>query len=127
MKRDVEVERQRECNIVPPVRLKQRSHCTSLSMDPIDFAWGCSRNALWVNPFCRLCCLRQEVENCSTFQAVTDPSANQTTPPYIRHALRHPSTDTYNVNATHTIVCDGFLLEDSDTGYIAPGRFMCWT
>ena len=42
---------------------------------------GRSRNALWVNPFCWLRCLRQKVEKCSTFQAVTDPSANQVVSP----------------------------------------------
>ena len=38
---------------------------------------GRTRNALWVNPFHQLRCLRQKVEKCFTFQAATDPSANQ--------------------------------------------------
>ena len=38
---------------------------------------GRSRNALWVRPFRRLRGLRQKVEKFSTFQAATDPSANQ--------------------------------------------------
>ena len=53
------------------------AHCIRPLTDLIDFALGRSRNALWVLPFRRLHRLRSEVEKILTFQAATDPSANQ--------------------------------------------------
>ena len=44
---------------------------------------GQSRNALWVRPFRRLSLLRSEVEKFLTFQAATDPSANQIVAPSV--------------------------------------------
>ena len=51
-----------------------RSHRTTTDDGAHSRRAGRSPNALWVNP---ICCLRQKVEKCSTFQAAMEPSANQ--------------------------------------------------
>ena len=87
---------------------------------------GRSRNALWVRPFHRLCLLRSEIENIFTFQAVTDPSANQIAlcgqiplkvcPPICQTLLLSSVDGRLRKWGDRYLLMDGILLTWQDSG-----------
>ena len=105
-------QRARGSNQQSLLTLTALAHCTRLSTDLIDFAWGAPEMHCGSVCIRRLRLLRPKVENSLTFLGSLSVQPMRSRYPSVRHTYRRPSMDVYSVQAV--------LLADSSTSVPLP-------
>ena len=81
------------------VDLTPRSHCTRPLTDLIQFAWGAlEMHCRSIRSVSSVTCVKK-LRNVQRLRPQWIRRPIRSRAPYLRHALRHPSTDVYSVNA----------------------------